>query len=1131
MAGGKLGEIYIELVLNDGKFKKGVDDNKSYAEKAGRDIEKTSSASGDRQLESYNKFLKEKESSLQKSLYSQIQSQDKAAAAIMQNNQTQVANEVKLRESILSSQTSLNQQRLKETLSYDREVTKAVSGQMGAWQKLYAVQSNAPKPDLSYFGKMIETSKHVIQAAPGYAIATAAIASVYVALRAVTGEFVRGLSAVEDYSLKVASMGAFLTTFSTSLTKTNASEIYRASTAEAETLVQTMEKLDARTIATGKDLTTMAEQFIKGGVRIDTTNKGTLDGFVNIANALKLMTQGQNQEIQMRQEIRALVQGQMKDTNVLAKTLQSIDPNIKEHIKLWRQQGTLIENVGGLLAGFGPAAKDLEKTWAVVGSTMETIHTRILRGMFKPTYDSLLETAREWNKTFMDADGNLTPLAIKISEMGKTALNFLGNIVSWGVELLKISAIALPLFAIFSKGPAILALLRVAVIDVNKAMLLFNLTTMTNPIFLAVAGAAAVYGIMKIKDSINEANKETIVSIQKTDEWNNKLNEIGQNSSSVGEVMSKTKLLNDELERKVKDDSLINLLYKVTGIKIDTSDIEKMRDIANGKIDEDSWLSKIDRFLKATGGDGGTSNRVKKEMEAAKDAANKASGFSIFDDKRSEFATGGRQPAKLTATGYQQDVNIGQARKMIDLSAADLSGLKSTITTPADEMKRKNLMHGMNEEKKAIFEITNSLGKYKEAYDDMVAAGNAREANEAKNYLISIARRADSLKASDKAVKEEKKNDQAFIDLKKQILAEGEKLSKQKEKLLTKETKFIKTELDNRLKENSDYYNTENQLLEAQNNANLLLESEYLKRKRELQQQELKGQASLIGDAIGDYESKLQSILDAGVGMEEGGLFDKTFEEANTLSVQLDELMKKMALLKKIAVIEDKKDGDWVSGATKSLEKYGKDATNISKQVGDVFEQSFKGMEDALFNFVKTGKINFDDLANSIIDSMIRIAIQQTITGPLATVASQGMTTAATAIGSGISNFFASANGNAFNGISGLSNSIVSSPTMFSHRGLTPFANGGGILGEAGPEAVMPLRRNSSGKLGVVASGGGTETMKVEINVVNKSSQPVTASSGGGRFDGKSYIITTVLEDVQTNGPLRGLFAGGSING
>ncbi|MBO9108705.1 tail tape measure protein [Agrobacterium sp. S2/73] len=61
------------------------------------------------------------------------------------------------------------------------------------------------------------------------------------------------------------------------------------------------------------------------------------------------------------------------------------------------------------------------------------------------------------------------------------------------------------------------------------------------------------------------------------------------------------------------------------------------------------------------------------------------------------------------------------------------------------------------------------------------------------------------------------------------------------------------------------------------------------------------------------------------------------------------------------------------------------------------------------------------------------------------------------------------AKGGAFaDGISGFSNQVVNRPTMFA------FASGGGVMGEAGPEAIMPLSRDSSGRLGVSMNGGGS---------------------------------------------------------
>lgn len=67
----------------------------------------------------------------------------------------------------------------------------------------------------------------------------------------------------------------------------------------------------------------------------------------------------------------------------------------------------------------------------------------------------------------------------------------------------------------------------------------------------------------------------------------------------------------------------------------------------------------------------------------------------------------------------------------------------------------------------------------------------------------------------------------------------------------------------------------------------------------------------------------------------------------------------------------------------------------------------------------------------------------------------------------GLNGWTASANGNVFSspGLHAYANSVVGKPTFF------PFANGIGLMGEAGPEAIMPLRRGSDGRLGVSAQG------------------------------------------------------------
>lgn len=80
-------------------------------------------------------------------------------------------------------------------------------------------------------------------------------------------------------------------------------------------------------------------------------------------------------------------------------------------------------------------------------------------------------------------------------------------------------------------------------------------------------------------------------------------------------------------------------------------------------------------------------------------------------------------------------------------------------------------------------------------------------------------------------------------------------------------------------------------------------------------------------------------------------------------------------------------------------------------------------------------------------------------------------------------NVLANANGNAFSGgnvVPFASGGVVTSPTLF------PMASGIGLMGEAGPEAIMPLSRGSDGKLGVKVSGGGDgQSGGVDIDIIN----------------------------------------------
>jgi hypothetical protein len=111
---------------------------------------------------------------------------------------------------------------------------------------------------------------------------------------------------------------------------------------------------------------------------------------------------------------------------------------------------------------------------------------------------------------------------------------------------------------------------------------------------------------------------------------------------------------------------------------------------------------------------------------------------------------------------------------------------------------------------------------------------------------------------------------------------------------------------------------------------------------------------------------------------------------------------------------------------------------------------------------------------------------------------------------------FPSAKGNVFGpgGVQAFANGgIVSQPTLF------PFANGGiGLMGEAGAEAIMPLRRNASGQLGVIAAAA-SSSQRPGVIVNNYNGGQVreqTAPDGSTVIDIFPALQSALASDVST---------------
>lgn len=137
---------------------------------------------------------------------------------------------------------------------------------------------------------------------------------------------------------------------------------------------------------------------------------------------------------------------------------------------------------------------------------------------------------------------------------------------------------------------------------------------------------------------------------------------------------------------------------------------------------------------------------------------------------------------------------------------------------------------------------------------------------------------------------------------------------------------------------------------------------------------------------MNDYISKLQETADTmGMTRQES----ERYADAQEMIKQgfLTGTAAGDAYAKKIGEIRAQIDAqrqNWQGGIKSGLQEYADSAGNLMENVKNATVSAMKGMEDALVNFVMTGKLNFKSLANSIISDLVRIMIQQRITGGIA---------------------------------------------------------------------------------------------------------------------------------------------------
>ena len=173
---------------------------------------------------------------------------------------------------------------------------------------------------------------------------------------------------------------------------------------------------------------------------------------------------------------------------------------------------------------------------------------------------------------------------------------------------------------------------------------------------------------------------------------------------------------------------------------------------------------------------------------------------------------------------------------------------------------------------------------------------------------------------------------------------------------------------------------------------------------------------------------------------------------------------------------EPQKTKSILNSMKEGWDEYKAKITNTGEMVKSAMGNALQALEDMFTNFFNTGKLAWQDFTRTILLEIQKIVIRKAIIAPIM----GGLETA-------FPNIFKSANGNAF-GANGIvpyrKGGVINSPTMFKYGGSNL-----GVMGEAGPESIMPLKRGSDGKLGVISHGGKGANVVVNVDASGSSVQ------------------------------------------
>ncbi|EKK5428472.1 phage tail tape measure protein [Enterobacter hormaechei] len=495
-------------------------------------------------------------------------------------------------------------------------------------------------------------------------------------------------------------------------------------------------------------------------------------------------------------------------------------------------------------------------------------------------------------------------------------------------------------------------------------------------------------------------------------------------------------------------------------------------------------------------------NQLIKEIQDADSRLDSLGGFDPFRQKKGVEDSKKRAEADLEAVNKGLETtqsnleNVSKARFLVQTGIADqakslANDIKNITAQTAKAGEGVTTPWTGEDNQKARKETVNQYLQLRREIEEAHATSLGK---------IDLQEKA----SQEKLIAAARKNGASQQDLQRALLMNAENYQKQRNELA--EQYSPSRSAINKEKEAS-------QELKSLLDARLLTEKEYMAARvtlsQETSRQILQAQANALSaprlELAGDVDPLAQQRNQL---VQQQSLVETYYRNGVLSKQQYEMLMQKSS--------KDSADAQYQTAL--ELYRSQSDFNNLAIGLVDATRERTTNVLTGLLTNTQTfkeGMINlFSTLTQSIIQNLVDMAAQALVTNTILSsimgvgssvlggVSGSTAGSSGTAIADYGSNFQFNAKGGVYSSsdLSAYSGQVVDNPTFFA------FAKGAGVMGEAGPEAIMPLTRAADGSLGVRAvSGGASEGAAPQVFItINSDGSTASQSSGGLEKFGKS---------------------------